>query len=88
MCSKAERYLHAHGQNFATNDHQTQPESKSDGEITTNQRQRKECYNCGKPGHIRSECRNERGGTNSTAQSAIGLGTKIKHVGAQLTLEE
>ena len=25
-------------------------------------------------------------GTNSTAQSVIGLGTKMKHVGAQLTL--
>ena len=76
MSSKAERYLHAHGHNFATNDHQTQPESKSDGEITTNQRQRKECYNCGKPGHIRSECRNERGGNQQHCTKCNRFGHK------------
>ena len=45
MCSQEERYLQAHSQNFETNDHQTEPETESDGEIPTNQRQRKECYN-------------------------------------------
>ena len=76
MCSQAERYLQAHGQNFATNDHQTQSQNESEGEITTNQRQRKECYNCGKPGHIRSQCRNEGGGNQQHCTKCNRFGHK------------
>ena len=46
MCGQAERYLQAHNQRLSAD----------------SQRQQRECYNCGKLGHTKAECRNKGGG--------------------------
>ena len=70
MCARAERYLQAHSEKL-TNDRQRISEETKAAEcnanieerlLNTESRQLKDCYNCGKLGHIRAECRNQGGG--------------------------
>ena len=67
MCDRSERYIQAHRQKL-TDDNQPKSErtavAESDSnteqrQSNTRQRQPKDCYNCGKLGHIRSECRKD-----------------------------
>ena len=70
MCDRAERYLEAHKQKLANDNEQKAEETNGlntdshteQRQSYTEQRQRKNCYNCGKLGHVRSNCRNKGGG--------------------------
>ena len=70
MCNRADRYLQAHNVSLGNNDQREADESNgphSDSNTDqrqshTEQRQRKTCYNCGKLGHVRANCRNKGGG--------------------------
>ena len=62
MCKQAERYLQAHKQKMTDNQRTVDGYNKEDGDSKTEHNQKKDCYNCGKFGHIRAECKNEGGG--------------------------
>ena len=63
LCDRAERFLHAHNQKLSTDNRKRLDGNKEQqADSTTDQRQRRTCYHCGKPGHIKAECRNEGGG--------------------------
>ena len=63
MCQQAERYLQARKQTMTTSKQEKFPIlGYKEDSVTTEQRQRRECYNCKKFGHVRAECRNEGGG--------------------------
>ena len=76
MCEQAERYLEAHGQTLYSDTRKershiqpidsNRPEaytgSEQDRDSKSEYRQGKECYNCHKIGHIKTECRQQNGG--------------------------
>ena len=76
MCEQAERYLEAHNQTLyndtrkekphiqATYDNRTETYagSEQNRDAKPEFRQGKECYNCHKIGHIKTECRQQNGG--------------------------
>ena len=60
MCAQGERYLQAHKQKMTTNDQG--PTQRYEDNTENKQKDRIECYNCRKVGHIQAECRNKGGG--------------------------
>ena len=74
MCEQAERYLEAHSQTLydtrkkrshiqPTDSNRTEAYTGSEQDTKSECRQGKECYNCHKIGHIKTECRQQNGGT-------------------------
>ena len=62
MCAQADRFLQARKQKLFDNQGKIDSNNKEDGDSETDQKHKKDCYNCGKSGHIRVECRNQGGG--------------------------
>ena len=62
MCTQADRFLQARKQKLFDNQGKVESNNKEDSNSQTDQKNKKDCYNCGKSGHIRAECRNEGGG--------------------------
>ena len=62
MCTQADRFLQARKQKLFDNQGKVESNNKEDSDSQTDQKHKKDCYNCGKLGHIRAECRNEGGG--------------------------
>ena len=63
MCQQAERYLQAHKQTMTTSKQENFPIlGYKEHSGTTEQSQRRECYNFKKLGHVRAECQNDGGG--------------------------
>ena len=86
MCDRSERYIQAHRQKL-TDDNQPKSErtavAESDSnteqrQSNTRQRQPKYCYNCGKLGHIRSECRNQGGGNEQQCSRCKRFGHLVE----------
>ena len=79
MCDQAERYTQAHSQNFATCVPSPLEEIKSsETDTITDNIQRKQCFNCGKLGHIRAACRNEGGGNEQRCTKCNRFGHKTE----------
>ena len=82
MCDRAERYLQAHSQKLTTdNERKSEGIKRPASDINTEQRQSntrqqqpKDCYNCGKLGHISSQCRNEGGGNEQQCKRCKRFG--------------
>ena len=62
MCKQANRYFEARNQKMTTGIRAKQDDSIQDTDTKSEQKQQKNCYNCGKLGHTRAECRNKGGG--------------------------
>ena len=60
LCERAERFLQAHNQKLNM-EYQSKPVRDGGQERELKEDQRRVCYNCGKPGHIKAKCRNEGG---------------------------
>ena len=61
MADQAERFLIAHNKEMATKRNQNHPTVKT-GPANPNQRVVKECFNCHRKGHVKTECRDQGGG--------------------------
>ena len=59
MCAQGERYLQAHKQKMTTDDQG--PTQRYEDNTENKQKERIECYNCRKVGHIQAECKNKGG---------------------------
>ena len=78
MCNQAARYLQAHNQDFASdNQRYSEGNNTAETESTTDKRQRRECFNCGKTGHIRAVCRNQGGGDEQYCTKCKRFGHKM-----------
>ena len=89
MCERSERYLQAHSEKLKnSNQRKSEGTKTTEGSSNTNhglsntdqipsnteQRRPKDCYNCGKVGHIRAECRNEGGGNQQLCSKCNKFG--------------
>ena len=89
MCERSERYLQAHSEKLKnSNQRKSEGTKATEGSSNTNhglsntdqipsnteQRRSKDCYNCGKVGHIRAECRNEGGGNQQLCSKCNKFG--------------
>ena len=61
MADQAERFLIAHNKEMATKRNQNHLTVKT-GSANPNQRVVKECFNCHRKGHVKTECRDQGGG--------------------------
>ena len=59
MCKQADRYLEARNQKMMTGIRAKPDDNIQDTDTKLEQKQQKNCYNCGKLGYTRAECRNE-----------------------------
>ena len=78
LCDHTERYLQAHSQDLTTNEGHTQVNQEQGANAKTDNRQYKECYNCGKRGHIRAVCRNQGGGDEQHCAKCNKYGHKAE----------
>ena len=62
MCKQADRYLEARNQKMTTGIRAKPDDNIQDTDTKLEQKQQKNCYNCGKLGHTHAECQNEGGG--------------------------
>ena len=62
MCAQADRYVEAHKQKMVNIPRKIDEYNKDMENSMVEQRNKKDCYNCGKLGHVRAACRNEVGG--------------------------
>ena len=73
ICERAERYLQAHNQTMTT-DNQVKPNGYKGENAVSGQQQRKDCFNCGKSGHTRAECRSQGGGNEQKCNNCNMFG--------------